>query len=241
MISRFFACLFVFLLIPVGAFSEQPISPSQTPPPGAPPPLPGEPGQPITAPPLKRVSEGVFEIGGVRIMKKEGKVVFPAAVNMDKGLLEYLVVGRGGKLHESLLKTDVEPYSLQIALLLMGLEGTAAPLAGQGDPRSPEGDPVTLWIELGKGDAKKRIRMEEWVINQNTGKAMKPMKWVFTGSIVMDGVFMAQVEKSIVAVFHDPIAMIDNPLPEGASDELWFVNEKKVPPVGTEVLVVIEK
>ena len=70
---------------------------------------------------------------------------------------------------------------------------------------------------------------------------MKPTKWIFTGSYISDGVFAAQVEKSIVAVFHDPVAMIDNPHPEGASDEIWFVNEAEVLPVGTPMTVTVQK
>jgi len=158
---------------------------------------------------------------------------------MDKGLLEYLIVGETGKVHESLLRTRVEPYSLQIALLMIGLEGSTNPLMEQGDPRKPEGDPVSIWIQWKKGGRTESLRIEQWVFNKADGSPMKPTEWIFTGSIISDGVFMAQVEKSIVAVFHDPVAIIDNPLPEGASDEIWFVNESKVPPVGTEVTVII--
>lgn len=228
--------LLVFLACPIGALAQQQGGPVQPPPP-----LPGQPGHQITPPPLKKIAPGEFEIGGVHLLKNEGKVIFPATVNMDKGLLEYLIVGEAGKVHESLLRTKIEPYSLQIALLLLGLEGTASPLAEQGDPRAPEGDPVTLWISFKQGASTKTIPIEEWVLNQESGKTLMPMTWVFTGSVIAEGIFMAQVEKSIVAVFRDPVAMIDNPLPGGASDEMWFVNEKAVLPVGTEVSVIIRK
>lgn len=202
---------------------------------------PGPPGQTLAAPPLARIAPGVFEIGGVRILKKEDRVIFPATVNMEKGLLEYLIVGDVGKVHESLLRTKVEPYSLQIALLLLGLEGSTNPLSAQGEARTPEGDPVTIWVEVKTGGMPKKMRIEQWVQIQSKGESLEPMEWIFTGSVILDGVFMAQAEKSIVAVFHDPVAMIDNSLPEGASDEVWFVNEKAVPPVGTEVSVIIQR
>ena len=198
-----------------------------------------EPASEMKAPPLKMVEPGLFEIGGVRIFKKEDKVEFPATVNMDKGLLEYLIVGRSGKLHESLLRTEVEPYALHIALLMIGLEGSTNPLSGQGDPRRPEGDPVTIRIRWQEGKQIKKARIEEWVLKGKSPMGHTP--WVFTGSFVSNGTFMAQVEKSIVAVFHDPVALIDNPLPEGASDEVWFVREGEVPPPGTELTVTIHK
>jgi hypothetical protein len=177
----------------------------------------------------------------VRIFKKEQKVEFPCAVNMGKGLLEYAIVGNSGKLHESLLRTHVEPYSLQIALLLLGLEGTTNPLAMQGDPRKPEGSPVTLWVQWKAGEQLNKVRIEEWIMNRQGGAAMEPTQWIFTGSVVANGIFLAQVERSIVAIFHDPVALIDNPLSEGGSDKIWFVNEEKVPAPGTDVTVIVQK
>ena len=190
---------------------------------------------------IKAISPGVLDIGGVRIYAEKGMVEFPAAVNMDKGLLEYLIVGKTGKTHESLLRTRIEPYHLQIALLMIGLKGTNNPLAEQGDPRKPEGDPVQVWIRWEHGGRTVKLRIERWVYNKNKNGPMQLTDWIFTGSFVYKRRFMAQMEQSIMAVFHDPAAMIDNPLPDGDSDEVWFVNEKKVPPEGTIVRVLIKK
>lgn len=200
-----------------------------------------EPKRNINAPPIKMITPGIFEMGGVQIDKNEGRIEFNAVVNMQKGLIEYLLVGDSGKSYESLLRTSVEPYSIQIALLLMGLEGTNHPLAGQGDPRKPEGDPVRIKIKMDNKGKIEELPIEQWIFDKQDMAPLKPMDWIFTGSFINNGVFMAQVEKSIVAVFHDPAAIIDNPLPEGASDEIWFVNEKAVPQPGTEVTVIIEK
>jgi len=56
-------------------------------------------------PVIEKVSPGVFRIGDVLINKQERSVTFPAEVNLDRGLLEYLLVRMGGKTHESLLRT----------------------------------------------------------------------------------------------------------------------------------------
>ncbi len=200
------------------------------------------PGDPIAAvqPPIKMIAPGIFAIAECKIYKNENRVEFPAAVNMSQGLLEYLLVGSNGKLHESLLKTDVEPYSLQIALLLVGLEGSTNPLASQGEMKVPEGNPVKITVKWKKeGGGEQGVPIEQWVKLQ--GKTVKDMPWVFTGSVVREGIFLAQVEKSMIALFHDPVAMIDHRLAEGSSDEAWFVDSEKVPAVGTEVMVVIEK
>jgi hypothetical protein len=51
---------------------------------------------------------------------------------------------------------------------------------------------------------------------------------------------MAQIERSLVAIFHDPAAIIDNPLPEGGDDTIWFVNTEKVPVPGIKASITIE-
>src|SRR3569623_2003527 len=77
------------------------------------------------APPLVEVAPGVFQIGLVRLDKNQKSVQFPAVLNMDHGLIEYLLVTTRGKTHESLLKTDAEPYNIHVAMLLLGAKGAA--------------------------------------------------------------------------------------------------------------------
>jgi len=188
--------------------------------------------------PIKLISPGLFHMGEIRIDKVKGRITFPARVNMDQGLLEYLLVGRAGKTHESLLITDVEPYALHLACLLLGLEGTTSPLAHQGEARTPKGDPIDLQIRPLDG-AQGLMSIEQWVSNEQNKATMPETRWVFTGSFIHNGIFMAQMEKSMIAVFHDPVALIDHTSPQGQSDEIWFVNEHSVPAVGTKVEVVI--
>jgi hypothetical protein len=222
----FLACL---LLLPTMLYGAD----VQSPP--APPPPPGI----MKAPVLKMVSPGIFEIGKCRINKKENRVDFPATVNMTEGALEYLIVGAAGKLHESFLSTEVEPYALQVALLLAGMEGSTNPLAAQGESRVPEGDPISLTISISDNDAIKSYPAEHFILNGQ--EKIVTIPWVFTGSIIIDGVFGAQVDKSIVAVYHDPIALIDHQLPQGDNDEMWFVDKASAPPKGTAVTVSIKK
>lgn len=191
--------------------------------------------------PLQEIGAGVYALGEIRIYVREGRIEFPAQINMSEGLLEYLLVGEQGKVHESLLVTPVHASNLQIALLMLGLEGSKNPLTMQGEARIPEGSPVRIQVRLRNEQLNKMVAVEQWIANRTSGQAMDPMDWIFTGSIIDNGQFMAQVEKSLVAIFHDPIAIIDNPLQAGANDEFWNVNKATVPPVGTEVTVLIQK
>ncbi|MFA7060976.1 MAG: YdjY domain-containing protein [Pedobacter sp.] len=193
--------------------------------------------------PPERIAPGQYRLGEISINKADKTISFPAIVNMDKGLLEYLLVRTGGKTHESLLRTSIEPYNLQVACLLLGMEGTNKPLAFQGSPDTPKGDPAEITLQFeGKDGKKLTVKPESWVslvINEKK-ENVPPVHWVFSGSVVNNGYFAAQVSGSIIAVFHDPDAMIDNASPGGESDKIWFVNENTVPPVGTPVTITIK-
>ena len=247
LIIKLILCLGLVLLPASGLGGQPPKAPvaEVDPPPAGPPPPspPGRlpPGRPAanSQPVLRYVAPGVFAIGACRIVKAEGKVEFPATVNMQEGALEYLLVGTGGKLHESLLRTEVEPLSLQIALLLAGMEGSLAPLKQQGEDRLPEGDAVAITVRWQRDGQEKMARLDELI---RQGKELAPsLPWVFTGSVVRDGVFAAQVERSLIAVYHDPVALIDHRQRGGGDDRLWSVNSSIVPAVGTEMTVSIRK
>src|SRR2546425_4242496 len=65
--------------------------------------------------PIKQIGPDVFQIGSVQFDKSKKTIRFPAKVNMSTGAVEYLLVHSTGKVHESVLKTDVEPYQIHLA------------------------------------------------------------------------------------------------------------------------------
>ncbi|MBI4721214.1 MAG: hypothetical protein HY770_08360 [Chitinivibrionia bacterium] len=208
-----------------------------------PPVMPAPPAEPpkeeSLESPVVRLSEGVFRIGNVTVDQNIRQVRVRGVVNMQRGLVEYLAVADRGKLHESVLRLDLEPFHLQLGLLLMGLN-YGRNLKYQGDPGVPEGDRVAIWVEWTEDGKKKRVRGEELVFNQETGKPMRRTDWVFSGSLEVEGTFLAQVERSLIATYHDPASIIDNPLPEGADDLILYANEKMIPPAGTPIALTIQ-
>lgn len=236
----------ILLIMCLAIFVLSSVIYAQEPPPVAPPPIPGEDlwRQGLKPLSVEKVSPGIFKLGDIQINKTARSITFPAKINMGKGLLEYVIVRSGGKTHESLLRTDIQPYDLQLAFLLLGFEPTDNPLPTQGAPEKPKGEPVDIKIEYLKEDGKTgNIRPEEWMIKRIKDKAedIGKLDWVFTGSLVINGQFLAQSDGSIVAVYHDPAAIVDNASVGGETDEIWFVKEGKVPPVGTQVTVTIKR
>jgi hypothetical protein len=200
----------------------------------------GEPDK-LEPPVIKKLGEGVFLVGNVTVNKPEEYISADGEINMDEGLVEYLACGPMGKLHESVLILHAQPYHLQVAALLLGLEPGDNPLDRQGGSGIPQGDSVEIWVSWRTNDQKEvRKRAEDLIFNVKEEKSMPHTHWVYTGSQIIDGKFIAQTEQSIIATYHDPFAMFDHPLATGMDDTLFYANKQKVPPKGTPVTLIIK-
>ncbi len=188
-----------------------------------------------------RINEYLFQVGNVTIHKDEHFITIPGAINMRDGLLEYFACSRAGKLHESLLVLDAEPYHIQIGLLLLGLIPGSTPIAFQGSAELPCGAPLQIRIYWEVDNKIREFRPEELVLNINDKATMKKSDWVFTGSKIFNGRYMAQEDGSIIAIFHDPHAIIDHRSLSGADDTQFYANERVLPPLGAPVTVKIYK
>jgi hypothetical protein len=192
------------------------------------------------APPLIELSPGIYQIGLVRLDKTNKSVQFPAVLNMDHGLIEYLLVTTRGKTHESLLKTEAEPYHIHIAMLLLGAKGAAQTMelskvpTGEYHVNTPgaamnrlaellKGDPIRIEVSWTNAQGVKKVAAEDCIDNLQTGKTASPGTWNYNGSRVVDGTYMAQQQGSIVAMIDDVDAMINNPRPGHENDQIWQV------------------
>jgi hypothetical protein len=190
--------------------------------------------------PIEQVAPGILRIGKAQLDQHARTVTFPASVNLREGVVEYLVVHEGGKTHESVLKTDTQPYHIHLALLLLGAKG-ASPDSLSFDPSVPlQGESVHLrikWIENGRT---REQPAEQLARNRVILDSMTEGPWTFNGSRVIDGTFIAQRDGSIVSVIFDVDALINNPRPGGENDELWEVNPGAIPPLNVPVEVIVE-
>lgn len=206
----------------------------------------------LTYPPLQQISADVFQLGSVRLDKKNKTIQFPAQLNMTNGLIEYLLVTTTGKTHESLLKTEVEPYQIHLAMLLLGAKGAtitpeeqtapAAPFhANQPGVRRPAigGDPFTVQLTW-KTDAEKAIPAEFCINNLTSKTNITSGPWHYNGSRVVKGAFLAQGEGSIVAMVDDLDAMANNPRPNHDNDQIWEINTNHLPPWKTPITVTFK-
>ncbi|MEW6305563.1 MAG: YdjY domain-containing protein [Verrucomicrobiota bacterium] len=211
---------------------------------GADAPTPAVPPAPANAPtnaPLKQIGPGLFQLGEVQFNKNDKTVTFPARVNMNEGLIEYLLVSTAGKTHESLLLTQAEPYHIHLAMLLLGAKGTPTmPAEQRAQTKTVRGDEIAIHVSWAGKDGKKSYAGEELIFNLQSKVPMSAGHWTYNGSWIFEGTFIAQRERSIVSIIHDHDALVNNPRPGREDDELWQARKEIVPAVGTPVEVTLK-
>ena len=195
------------------------------------------------AAPVERITDHLVRIGKALVDTQARTVTCPAEINMDSGSVEYLAVAPRGKTHESLLLVDVRPLHLQVALLALDLTPKNV-LKAQGDRATPQGAPVEILVRWRDSQGRQQEARAETLLAETEGragpaKAMPAHNWVFTGSRIIKEGFEADLEKSLVAIWHDPAAILDNPLPSGGNND-WVVNTARAPRRGTQVELVIK-
>ena len=189
---------------------------------------------------MHKIDDNLYKIQNILINTSKKEISFTAEFNMERGLIELILCGKNGKLHESVLETDIIPSYLQTALLLLGLQ-CGQNLDFQGQDKTPKGDSLLIYAEWTDSlDNKIYVRIEELVYNKPQKRKMKATHWIFLGSKFVDDRFMADIEESIITTYHDPFSIIDNPLKTGNDDTLYEVNSSIVPKKGTEVKIIIK-
>jgi hypothetical protein len=186
-----------------------------------------------------------LDYNGIHVDKATRSASFPAEINMTSGLMEYLLVNKKGKTHESLLSTAIEPYDLQVAMLLLGAK-PAAPSHTQPPGQitrqylsgAPElaGEKVSITLSW-PGHT---VTAESLVWDLDTNALMTPGPWTYNGSEMYDGKFLAQIDGSIVALVRDSGALMNNPRPGNDNDQIWEPYTRDVPARGTAVDVTIK-
>jgi len=204
--------------------------------------------------PTPSAGEGIDGDPGTKTLKfpaltvdvRRGTVQAEGRVCMDKGVLEYVACGPGGKVHESLLILDCEPRDLLVAIQTLGLKPGRG-VDFQGQKKVPTGAKVFLYVEWEQGGKSVRRRAEDLVWNAQARRSMRRTPWIFVGSRFEKDpdtgkpVFAASIEGNLVATYHDPYAILDHPLDTGADDTTYEVNTKLVPKAKTPVKLVIAK
>jgi hypothetical protein len=203
-----------------------------------------------TNPPITKLSATRWRVGKVVLDKADKSLTFPAVVNMVAGPLEYLLVTDWGKVHESALRTPVDPYQIHVAMLLLSPKVAASQTAnnnapvGGGQIENPSsealpGERVSVQVSWEVGGRKKQHGGEELVYNLDRNAIMRDAIWVYTGSRLVNGNYMGQITGSIISLITDPDAQINSETKGHDNDRIWNVNTNLVPVVNTPVTITV--
>ncbi|PTY02013.1 hypothetical protein DB346_10400 [Verrucomicrobia bacterium LW23] len=201
-------------------------------------------------PKVEEISPGVFSFGDIRFSKRQGWIEVPCKVEKHDLPLEYVLVGPGGKKHETLLSTHVDATLFHAVMLLLGVKNSLQGADGFAKPperldakylatapRLP-GVRVRLEVRWEPADAPGATRtapIADWLLRTDPEATAAPQVWTYTGSLFIEGVFMARLEQSYVAIITDPSALINNPGDGRDKDRVWRPNPANVPAAGTTV------
>ncbi len=200
--------------------------------------------------PVVEIAPGVYDLRGVRMVKADRSVSFPAVVNLVKGPQEYFLVTGYGASHESVLRTSVQPIDLHVAMLLLGAKGApsidVAAAAAGAPTREPfkgtiEGDAVEVFVSWSKEDVGLSVKAGTATLTILSGQE-KPLlnaQWVYNGSRLNDGLYMAQVTGNIISLIADEFSMMNYVGPGSDNDDIWRANATVLPKPGDSVVVTI--
>ena len=201
-------------------------------------PLPEE--KPPAKPNVKQIKPGVFQVGGVLLEKKKQQISFPVLINMHEGLLEYILVTGKGKVHESLLVTRTEPYHIHVAMLLLGAKGAQGKQIPENPSKTIPGEKILLelnWEEKGKTV---RWPVERFVLDRHRKKPMEPGPFVYNGSLIFDGVWIAHRDGNLISLITAPAALANNPRKLRADDENWEPIKNGLPPLDSKATLTVK-
>lgn len=207
--------------------------------------------KPAEKPMVEKIDDKRYRVGKIEFDSSTREIRIPAKVNMAKGLLEFLLVHENGKIHEALFKTDASPSDINLAITLLrykpsrelyALPSETGGLSGN-FPVVPEdiraAARVSIDVEWTKDGKLERIGANEWIQHATTTAAMPSSHWVYGGSQIEEGRFVAESTGDIAAIFLSNAAMINYPGKDNGDDTVWLAFENRVPPEGTNLTLII--
>lgn len=172
---------------------------------------------------VQQVGTDGLRIGPVDVAVAERTVSFPAEVNLREGVVEYAVVHRTGKLHESIFRTGARPEEIHLACLLLGATNAA--------------EAVAVEVTWDRNGPPARHALDELV--QVNGRAMTAGAWHYAGSAFDAAGFQAARDGSILAVIRDGGALVENPRAEAMDDNAHTVTSNLLLRVGSPVRIAL--
>ena len=170
----------------------------------------------------------ILKFGNVTAHLDQRRIEVDVEFCLEEGILEYLAVAKDGKTYESVLVILCEPSELHMALLAIGCEPGDVPKEAKGDfvkesveqSREKPTSRLDLFLEWSEQSKLFRLRAEELLFSIAQEQPAETTHWIFTGSYFSQDAkgrqrYAADVDRSVIAVWYDPSAVINLPVASG--------------------------
>ncbi len=194
---------------------------------------------------IQQTGEGEYAIGSVKVNAKDRTISLPAAVNMDRGPIEFLLVTDKGKTHESLFSTTASPQNLHIAALLLGVKQPKLKVQPDGGLKVPASNAVDVEVTWETNGPPARHRLEHLVLengrpgDEGKAKRMSDRSWLYAGSYFAFDHFAAQQEGTFISLISDPAALVTNAGSSRGRDDIFSPNHRVLPVVQSPVTITL--
>ena len=183
-------------------------------------------------PEISEINPGQFKFGQILIEKEIREFSLPAICNQTSGLIEYALVHDQGKTHESLFRTPVSPKLIHATFLLLKEKPQHSffKLMESGGTEIAQIPTIQIFVEWEQNGTSYKEMMNTMIQNQSAERMLSQNAFVFTGSKVIEGVYLAEEDGSIVAVYHDSRSTLNSRDEESNWDDVWLPYLEKMPP-----------
>ena len=155
---------------------------------------------------------------------------------------------RGQKAHETVVTIEAKPSEIHKGLEALGLK-PGTPVVGESKD-APAGPEVKIYLEFpGPDGEKKRVPIERTMVDIQTGKPLKTLKWRFTGSATIkpdpnkeQTIYAADQSGTLIAIFpvtNQTVFQTNLTMKEEKFVKLE-TDKKLLPKEGTAVKLILE-
>jgi hypothetical protein len=197
------------------------------------------------AEPPKGVGPKVGKLPHVEFDAQEKQVRVECEMLACEAPLEFFCCVKGTNDYEAMIRSEVKPSNLHLALLAVGLKPGQPISYSEAAKRwiPPSGPPVQITMEYEKDGKTVSVPSWKWMRDVKHKKPAPPFTWVFTGSRVLpDGKYAADMTGYLVSIVNFDLTVVDVPRLASSSNELleWERNPDTTPKAGTKVTMVME-
>lgn len=173
------------------------------------------------------------------------QLILVGKITLREGLLEFFACRTGSKEYESILALDVKPYLIHAGLLVIGAK-KGHPVRYEPKFVPPDGEKIAILARWKEDNGQVcELPAAEMVRDAETGTPLST-PWVFTGSVTgkdKEGksYYLANITGELIGVSNFAGTILDVPFESTSDNEnlVFEPNTEKIPPVGTEVTLIL--